>query len=248
MKLALLGSTGRMGEAVQAAAGALGHDIVSAFDLDTLPKGEAFQRAVASADVVLEFTQPNAVLPNIEQVAQAGKPMVVGTTGWYEALDQAKGIVSRHGTGLVWGANFSVGALLLARLTRDTSTFLNDFPDFDPYVLEHHHRGKVDSPSGTGKRLAESIKETLDRKARIQTGSPSGPIAPEAVHLSSVRAGSAFGSHTVGFDAPGETLELAHTARGREAFAVGALQAARWIRARTGFFEFPEIFQQVTEE
>jgi 4-hydroxy-tetrahydrodipicolinate reductase len=171
--------------------------------------------------------------------------MVVGTTGWYDALHEVREIVATHGTGLVWGANFSIGALLLMRLTEHAAVFLDRFPEYDPFVVEHHHRGKRDAPSGTAKRLAEKIVGSLARKHRVLEGNPDGEIPPDALHVASVRAGEAFGTHTVGFDAAVEMLKLTHTARGRDGFALGALYAAELIQHRTGIFEFSELFEQV---
>lgn len=248
MKLALLGSSGRMGTAVQRLAASANHEIVASFDIETNPGGLALRDALGSAEVVIDFTQPDVVLRNIAEVAGTGLPMVVGTTGWYDVLDEARNIVNRQGTGLVWSANFSIGALLLMRLTQHAAAFLDRFPEYDPYVVEHHHRGKLDAPSGTGKRLAERIVGALARKREVMEGNPDGKIPSDALHVTSVRAGEAFGTHTVGFDAAAETLELTHTARGRDGFALGALYAAELIQKRTGVYEFSELFDEVMRQ
>ena len=171
--------------------------------------------------------------------------MVVGTTGWYDKIDKVREIVRAQGTGLVWAANFSIGAQVLLRLVEHAAKFLDRFEEYDPYVVEHHHRGKRDAPSGTGLRLAEKIIASMSRKDQSLSGNPEGRIPPRAVHVASVRAGEAFGQHKVGFDAAAESIELTHTARSREGFARGALYAAQWIRQRTGVFEFSELFEQV---
>jgi 4-hydroxy-tetrahydrodipicolinate reductase len=247
VKLALLGS-GRMGSAVERLAPSANHEIVATFDIDTNPGGAALREAVSGVDAVIDFTQPEAVLQNIEDIAQAGLPMVVGTTGWYDGMARAREIVDEHGTGLVWSANFSIGAMLLTRLTEQAATFLDRFPEYDPFVVEHHHRGKRDAPSGTGKRLAETILGSMARKRRVLEGNPDGQISPDALHVASIRAGEAFGRHTVGFDAAAETVELTHTARGRDGFALGALYAAELIQHCTGTYEFSELFEQVTDQ
>jgi 4-hydroxy-tetrahydrodipicolinate reductase len=234
-----------MGNAVRRVVDSANHQIVASFDIDTNPGGSALRDALADADVVIDFTRPQSVLQNIREVAQAGLPLVVGTTGWYDALEEAREIVNRHGTGLVWGANFSIGALLHMRLTQQAAAFLDRFPEYDPYVLEHHHRGKEDVPSGTGKRLAEKIVGSMARKCRVVEGNPDGKIPLDALHVASLRAGDAFGTHTVGFDGAVDTLELIHTARGRDGFALGALYAAELIQHRTGTYEFSELFDEV---
>lgn len=244
MKLALLGS-GRMGREVERLANAADHEIVVSLDSQTNPGGDALRDAIADADVVVDFTRPEAALRNIEDIAQAGLPMVVGTTGWYDKIDKVREIVRAQGTGLVWAANFSIGAQALLRLVEHAAKFLDRFEEYDPYVVEHHHRGKRDAPSGTGLRLAEKIIASMSRKDQSLSGNPDGQIPPRAVHVASVRAGEAFGQHKVGFDAAAESIELTHTARSREGFARGALYAAEWIRQRTGVFEFSELFEQV---
>jgi 4-hydroxy-tetrahydrodipicolinate reductase len=247
VKLALLGS-GRMGRAVERLAPSANHEIVATFDIDTNPGGAALREAVSGVGAVIDFTQPEGVLQNVEDVAQAGLPMVVGTTGWYDAMDRVREIVDEHGTGLVWSANFSIGALLLTRLTEQAATFLDRFLEYDPFVVEHHHRGKRDAPSGTAKRLAETILGSMARKSRVLEGNPDGQISSDALHVASVRAGEAFGRHTVGFDTAAETVELTHTARGRDGFALGALYAAELIQHYTGMCEFSELFEQVTDQ
>ena len=244
MKLALLGS-GRMGREVERLAHVAGHEIVASLDSQTNPGGDALRDAIADADVVVDFTRPEAALRNIEDIARAGRPMVVGTTGWYDEIDKVREIVRAQGTGLVWAANFSIGAQALLRLVEHAAKFLDRFEEYDPYVVEHHHRGKRDAPSGTGLSLAERIIASMSRKDQSLAGNPDGRIPPRSVHVASVRAGEAFGQHTVGFDAAAESIELTHTARSREGFARGALYAAEWIRQRTGVFEFSELFEQV---
>ena len=244
MKLALLGS-GRMGREVERLAHATGHEIVVSLDSQTNPGGDALRDAVADADVVVDFTRPEAALRNIEDVARAGLPMVVGTTGWYDEINKVREIVRAQDTGLVWAANFSIGAQALLRLVEHAAKFLDRFEEYDPYVVEHHHRGKRDTPSGTGLRLAEKIIASMSRKDQSLSGNPEGRIPLRSVHVASVRAGEAFGQHKVGFDAAAESIELTHTARSREGFARGALYAAEWIRQRTGVFEFSELFEQV---
>jgi 4-hydroxy-tetrahydrodipicolinate reductase len=234
-----------MGREVERLAHAADHEIVASLDSQTNPGGDALRDAITDADVVIDFTRPEAALRNIEDIARAGLPMVVGTTGWYDEIDKVREIVRAQGTGLVWAANFSIGAQALLRLVEHAAKFLDRFEEYDPYVVEHHHRGKRDTPSGTGLRLAEKIIASMSRKDQSLAGNPAGRIPPRSVHVASVRAGEAFGQHKVGFDAAAESIELTHTARSREGFARGALYAAEWIRQRTGVFEFSELFEQV---
>lgn len=240
MNLVLLGY-GRMGAEVERLASRKGHGVILKLDLESNREGAGLtSRAVSGADVVVDFTWPESVLANIHRVAGLGLPMVVGTTGWYDRLDEAREIVASAGTGLVYGANFSVGANILFKLAEHAAEIFDRFEDYDPYVFEHHHAGKVDAPSGTALRLADTVVRAIRRKSRVQVGHPEGSISPEAVHVCSLRAGAQFGQHRVGFDSSSDNLELTLTARNREGLARGALWAAEWIRDRKGFFEFSQ--------
>lgn len=244
MKIAILGN-GRMGHAVETEAAGLGHDaqLLSRAECED---GGSLARTLEAVDVAVDFTHASATLTHIRASADAAVPLVVGTTGWYDALDEARRIVDTAGTGLVWGSNFSIGANLLMRLARAAAEALDAFAEYDPYVAEHHHRAKRDHPSGTAQRLAERIVAAMSRKTHIVAGHPDGAIAPDALHVSSVRAGAAFGHHVVGFDADTEHLQLVHTAKGRQGFARGAVYAAEWVRSRTGTHEFADIIQDMT--
>ena len=243
MNLILLGY-GRMGQEVERLACQQEHQVVLALDVETNRDGAGLTReSVSGGDVVIDFTWPHAVLPNVRRVAELGLPIVEGTTGWYEQMDEVRQIVERAGIGLVHGANFSIGANILLKLTEEAAIIFDRFEDYDPYVFEHHHRGKVDSPSGTAHRLAERILKRLGRKDNIQVGNTQGQIPSESIHVTSLRAGTQFGQHRVGFDSPADTLDLTLTSRGREGLARGALYAAEWILGKKGFFDFGECLE-----
>ncbi len=241
MNLALVGR-GRMGSEVERLARADGHKIQFTIDLPENADGAGLTpEALAGVEAVIDFSQPEAVLPNIRRVAKAKVPMVVGTTGWYDGLEEVRQLIEKHESALVFGANFSIGANLFLKMAEYAARLFNAFPEYDPYVVEHHHRDKVDTPSGTALRLAEQLLAHTERKTRIQAGNPTGKIAPDALHVVSLRAGAAFGRHDLCFDSPTDTVELVHTARNREGFAQGALYAAEWIRGKKGVFEFADL-------
>jgi 4-hydroxy-tetrahydrodipicolinate reductase len=241
LNLALVGR-GRMGSEVERRARADGHKIQFTIDLPENADGAGLTpEALAGVEAVIDFSQPEAVLPNIRRVAKAKVPMVVGTTGWYDGLEEVRQLIEKHESALVFGANFSIGANLFLKMAEYAARLFNAFPEYDPYVVEHHHRDKVDTPSGTALRLAEQLLAHTERKTRIQAGNPTGKIAPDALHVVSLRAGAAFGRHDLCFDSPTDTVELVHTARNREGFAQGALYAAEWIRGKKGVFEFADL-------
>lgn len=244
MNLAVVGR-GRMGSEVERLARAEGHTIRFAIDLPENAGGAGLTtEALSGVDAVIDFSHPEAVMPNLRRVVQARVPMVVGTTGWYDTLEQARRLVEKHESALVFGANFSIGANLFLKVADYAARLFNPFPQYDPYVVEHHHRDKVDAPSGTALRLAEGLVGLIDRKTRIQAGNPAGKIDPDALHVASLRAGAAFGRHAVGFDGSSDVVELVHTARNREGFARGALFAAEWVRGKKGVFEFADLLTE----
>lgn len=241
MRLALVGM-GRMGREVDRVAAEAGHDVVLRLDVEDNRGGEGLTaEALAGVDAVIEFSVAGAVLANARRVAAVRVPLVVGTTGWDDDLEEVSRLVEEHDTALVHASNFSLGAVLFAALVRRAAELFDEHESYDPFVVEHHHRGKADAPSGTALRLAETILEATGRKTRVQAGNPEGPIAPGALHVASIRAGAAFGRHGVGFDSAADSIELAHTARGREGFARGALLAAERIQGRRGVYRFSEL-------
>ena len=242
----ILGLTGqgRMGKEVERLALQGGHEIGLSLDEHSNADGVGLSKdALAGMDVVIDFSWPEAVLENIRRVAEAGVPMVVGTTGWYDHLEKARELIQTHRTALVYGANFSIGANLFLKLAKIATRLFDPFHAYDPYVFEQHHREKVDAPSGTALRLAEIVVTNTDRKTRVQIGNPEGTIDPKALHVSSLRAGGASGRHDVGFDSSADSVEIVHTARNREGFARGALFAAEWVRGKKGVFEFADLLE-----
>jgi 4-hydroxy-tetrahydrodipicolinate reductase len=244
VRLAIIGR-GRLGSEVARLARAAGYEIALELGSGDNPGGAALTpENLSGVDVALEMTRPEAVLENVRRVAAAGKPIVVGTTGWDAQMQELRNVVEVAGTGLVYGANFSVGVYLTQRLVALMARLADRFPEYDPYVLEHHHRGKADAPSGTALRLGETLLAGIGHKTRLETQHTGAPIAPEAISVASLRAGASFGHHEVGLDAPADLIRVVHTARGREGFARGALLAASWVRGRRGVYEFTQVLEE----
>jgi 4-hydroxy-tetrahydrodipicolinate reductase len=142
----------------------------------------------------------------------------------------------------VHAANFSLGVNLFYRLVREAARRLSAFPQYDPYVLERHHRLKKDAPSGTARALSAIVSEATGRRA---LESLSGPLPEGSFHVAAVRAGGIVGDHTVGFDSGADEILLEHRARSRRAFAEGAVAAAEWIATRTGFHTFDAVLDDL---
>lgn len=238
MKLALVG-TGQMGCAVEALAPERGHEVVARFDSSRpLPDDAA---ALGGADVAVDFSLPETALPHIERYCRWQQPAVVGTTGWYDDRDRVRAWVAEHKTALLYAPNFSIGVALLRRALQAVLPLLDDLPEYDAFVHEVHHARKVDSPSGTATMLGETLLGGLARKTHLDAEAQHGRIDPEALHVSSTRAGRVAGQHTVGFDSAFDQLTFTHEAKSRQGFAFGALRAAEWLPGRQGFFTLADV-------
>jgi 4-hydroxy-tetrahydrodipicolinate reductase len=174
--------------------------------------------AFAGATLVVEASRGPSVLPNIRAALDGGaRRFVIATTAWDADRDEVQAILRRSGAVAVAAPNFSLGVALFTRLVDAAVGLFGRVDAFDPYLLEWHRRTKADRPSGTAAMLAGRIVDAHPR------------ATSETLEVVSVRAGSAPGMHLVGFDAPGETVELRLTARDRSAYVAGILAAADWL-------------------
>ncbi len=186
--------------------------------------------AFARARVAIDFSAPDAVVENAVRIAKLGIPQVIGTTGWYDGLPRVREAVERHGSGLVYGANFSVGVNAFYSVVAAAASVLSKESGYDACLFEAHHRRKKDAPSGTALRILEAMRAA----GRSET-----------IDVASQRCGWIPGTHRVSFDSPDDTVELTHTARGRSGFAQGALKAARWILGRDGVWDFSDVWGEI---
>ena len=248
MNIALSGY-GRMGRLIEKLSIERGHTVTAVIDPLSPSAGykELSEDSLSDADVVIEFSIPSAAVGNIRKIAEAGKNIVVGTTGWYSEMDTVRDITESSGIGLIWSGNFSTGVNLFFKIVRYSSSLFNLFAEYDPFIHEYHHNQKADSPSGTASMLGTIVLEEIDRKKRIVTKSLKRKIEPEELHVSSTRGGSIPGTHILSFDSPVDTIELKHTARGREGFASGAVAAAQWIKNKKGFFSIDDMMKDIIE-
>jgi 4-hydroxy-tetrahydrodipicolinate reductase len=231
VKVAVVGH-GHMGREVEAVLHERGHEAV------VVGRGVPYP---AGVPVGIDFTRPDAVLANIRAALAAQSRYVVGTTGWTDHLAEVKALVDEQQGGLVHAANFSVGVNLFYRVVREAASLLSRFPDYDPYVVERHHRQKKDAPSGTARVLAEILEKAAGPRARAISDLGGGAIPSDAFHVASVRAGGIVGEHVVGFDSGVDELLLEHRARSRRGFALGSVLAAEWIVDRRGLYAFADV-------
>jgi 4-hydroxy-tetrahydrodipicolinate reductase len=226
VNLAIVGY-GKMGRLIEQLAPEHGFDVKLRLDIDNNAKYEGITKEnFRNIDAAVEFSTPATAIESIERLAQLGVNCVIGTTGWFGEIERARAAVERGGTGLVWSANFSVGANIFSQVAAEAARLMAHQPEYGAWAWEIHHAAKRDAPSGTLLALVERMKQSgYDR--RIDT--------------SSSRAGAVPGTHEIGFDSAADTITIRHVARSREGFARGALRAARWVSGKKGFFDFREI-------
>ena len=226
MRLLVVGH-GRMGRLVAEHAPAYGFEVAGILERDTNEGGAgATAERCRGVDVAVDFSTPEATLVTAPRLAGLGVSLVVGTTGWQAREAELREAVSSSGVGAVVAANFSLGANVLDALTEAAGRLLRDADSYGAFIHEAHHAAKKDAPSGT----ALMLRRALER---------GGYARP--VDVSSTRAGSIPGTHTVGFDGEAETLALVHTVRDRATFAHGALTAARWVVGKRGWFGMRDV-------
>jgi 4-hydroxy-tetrahydrodipicolinate reductase len=221
VRVLLVGAAGRMGKTVlDLAAADPKIDIVAQCDL-----GDPIEPAMENCDVIIDFSHPDAIDEVCLAASQHGKSLVIGTTG--HSQEQRRMIQeAAQSLPIVFASNFSVGVNVLFWLTRKAAELLER--DFDPEIIETHHKMKKDAPSGTAKTLAEILKAEQKNQNEIP--------------IQSIREGEVVGEHTVIFSGLGERIELTHRASSREIFARGALRAAKWIMGRPpGLYSMQDV-------
>jgi 4-hydroxy-tetrahydrodipicolinate reductase len=227
MRVLLVGH-GRMGRLVEALApeyDAVIAGVVTSRDAERTLAGSDF----GPVDVAIDFTLADAVARNLSVLARRGVNVVVGTTGWAAHEKQMRETVADTGIGVLVAANFSLGMNIFQLVVEDAARRFARHPSFGAWIHELHHAAKKDAPSGTALQLKAGMERAgYDRH----------------VDVSSLRVGSIPGTHEVGFDGPSDTITLTHTVRDRAVFARGALEAARWLVGKHGWFTMRDLLAE----
>lgn len=238
-----------MGRAIRDALEARSDQVVA-----VLPRPGRAERpspeTLAPIDVTFEFSHAASVLENVRFALDSGcRRMVLGTTGWADDRRNVADAVEAAGATLVDAPSYSLGAVLFGELAEAAAKLFGRFETYDPYVLEWHRRAKADRPSGTANAIAKRILPYLRTKTRARLAEGEGAPEPDTLEIVSLRAGASPGMHVVGFDAPGESIELRITARDRSAYVAGALLASDWLREDrphpVGIYPFESVVRAV---
>lgn len=229
MKIALLGY-GRMGKAIEKIALDRGHEIVAIIDKDTA-SGELEQ-----ADVAINFSVPNAAVSNISEALNRSIPVVCGTTGWLEKIEEIKELCVQKNSAFLYASNFSLGVNLFFELNKNLAKLMNTQSQYQARIDEIHHTQKLDAPSGTAITLAEGLIENSayqDWKLDQEEA--------KKLKITAQRIDDVPGTHTVFYESEVDTIEITHTAHNRSGFALGAVVAAEWIVGKQGVFGMNDV-------
>lgn len=197
-------------------------------------------------DVVVDFSKPEVALENLKFYAENDIKVVMATTGWYKNLEDVKLWFKNSKWALLWSSNFSLWVHIFWKIVESGAKIINKFDAYDVFWHEFHHNKKADSPSGTAITTANILLTNIDRKEILVTEElKNRPIFPEELHFSSSRWGSIPWIHEVYFDSPFDTIEIKHTARTREWFALWSIVCAEWVQNKTWYFEIDDFIKEV---
>ncbi|MBN1697678.1 MAG: 4-hydroxy-tetrahydrodipicolinate reductase [Spirochaetales bacterium] len=246
MKVIIVGY-GRMGKEVEAVLHGRNHEIIGTVDPLTGDSPVLTKELADRADIAIEFSFPGSVLDNLAHYTEFGISAVVGTTGWYDRVDEARERVKKSEIGYLYGSNFSIGAHIFFKLVAEAARLINPFPDYDIMGYEIHHKYKKDSPSGTALSIGRAILDNCGRKDTILTDKCDRTIGENELHMASLRGGNVPGIHTVMIDSVADTISLSHSARNRSGLALGAVIAAEWLGEKTGFYSIDDFISEILQ-
>ncbi|TBR19925.1 MAG: 4-hydroxy-tetrahydrodipicolinate reductase [Chitinophagaceae bacterium] len=235
MKIVLIGY-GKMGKAIEEIALTRGHQILFTITHQNDPLFS--KENLSQADVAIEFTNPKSAFDNVTKCFELGLPVVCGTTGWTERLDEIKTICNELKTAFLHATNFSVGVNLFFEINKKLASLMNTQSDYDIQISEIHHTQKKDSPSGTAVTLAEQILENISRKKNWINENTDNP---DLLEIISKRIDPAAGTHKIKYSSAIDDIEIIHTAHSRMGFALGAVLAAEFIHKKTGCFTMKDV-------
>lgn len=237
MKIALLGY-GKMGEQVEILAYEKKHEIVAYIDDEE--DWQKYHEQFLTADVAIDFSNPKVVISNIFKCFEHHIPVVVGTTGWYERLEEVKEKCISMNQTLFYASNFSLGVNLFFELNRKLAQLMNGHEEYDVSIEETHHSTKKDTPSGTAIVLANDIITYLSHK---ETWINEMNDVKSELSIKSQRLEDSIGTHIVTYTSFMDEIEIKHTSFNRKAFAIGALAAAEWIMGKKGVFKIKDMLK-----
>lgn len=234
MKIAIIGY-GKMGKEIEQIAQGRGHEVVARITSSNPITGKS---DFNNADCAIEFSRPENAIDNIEHCINAGVPVVVGTTGWYNKFETIADKIKTHQACLFYATNFSLGVNLFWKANQELAKMMNNYPNYEVELEEIHHTQKLDAPSGTAITTAEKIIENLDRKSSWSLDKPNGD---DELNIVAKREPNVPGTHEVFYTSEIDTISIKHEAHNRKGFALGSVLAAEFIENKTGVYTMQNL-------
>lgn len=225
-----------MGRAIEEIAKQRGHEIVLTIDQPNLH--EFTPENIAKADAAIEFTSPHSAYDNVKKCIDMNIPVVCGSTGWTDKLDEVKQLCTEKNGALIYSSNYSVGVNIFFEVNKKLASLMAPHKEYEVILEETHHTQKKDAPSGTAITLAEQILEQVQRKKQWVNELSDHP---EDLEIISQRIDPAPGTHSIKYSSVIDDIEIIHTAHNRTGFATGAVLAAEFIQGRHGFFTMKDV-------
>jgi len=227
---------GRMGHEVEKVAKKRGHQVLMTIDQEN--QNEMTPTNLQKADVAIEFSLPDAAYNNIITCLQAGLPVVSGTTGWLDKMPQVEEYCHQYDQAFFHAANFNIGVNLFFKLNEYFARMMNNYSSYDIEVEETHHVHKVDAPSGTARKLADILLQAIGRKKNWKKETAE---KPEDLAVKSIREDEVPGIHRVMYHSDFDDIEIKHSAKSREGFALGAVMAGEFLQGKQGVFSMDDL-------
>ena len=240
MKIAIIGY-GKMGKMVEQEARNLDIPISQVID----NKNDLLASDFDDDEVAIEFTEPITCIENIEILASKGVNISCGTTGWHENIEKEQKIIATSGIGFIYATNFAIGVNIFWKIVKEAACIMDKFEEYDVFGHEIHHNKKKDSPSGTALTTAKILVDNIKRKKHIITERIDREIKPDELHFSSTRGGYVIGKHEVVFDSSLDSIKISHDSKGRSTYARGAINCAKWIKNKKGFFSINDYMEEL---
>ena len=237
MNIALIGY-GKMGRAIEEAAVERGHRIVLKIDIDNL--ADFTRENLRAADAAIEFTGPKTAFANITRCIEFDVPVVSGSTGWYDRLDEVEYFCTERNGAMLCASNFSIGVNIFFELNRRLAKMMNRVNDYRVEMEETHHTQKKDAPSGTAITLAEGVMDEISRIKKWELDQGNGI---DTIPIHAVRKDSVPGTHVVKYTGEIDDIEIIHTAHTRKGFALGSVMAAEYIADKKGIFGMNDLLK-----
>jgi len=237
MNIAIIGY-GKMGKMIESVAMERGHEIIQKIDIDNLQNFTP--ENLGNAHVVVEFTKPDTAFANITRCIEYGIPVVSGSTGWYDRLNEAKQLCMIHNGSMLCASNFSLGVNIFFEINRQLARIMSHFPDYSAEIEETHHTQKLDAPSGTAITLAEGLIGEIPRIEKWELAEKQNSAF---LPIRAIRRDSVPGTHSVKYSSEIDDIEIIHTAHNRKGFALGAVMAAEYIHDKKGIFSMKDLLK-----